>query len=178
MIRRTDVASLTATLCVLCVSPLLAGQGNSLLPSPVPPATVSRSAEGGVTVRAVRIAEPLKLDGRLDESVYTTVPAIGDFIQQNPRPGEPATEKTELWILFDDKNLYISARCWDSHPEREVANEMRRDSIVTPNENLGIVLDPFHDKRNGVLFNNTALAQRYRRPLYAACRDEQRGWSR
>ena len=79
----------------------------------MPPATVSRSAEGGVTVRAVRISEPPKLDGRLDEPVYNTVPAISDFIQQEPREGEPPTEKTEAWILFDDRNLYISARCWD-----------------------------------------------------------------
>ena len=169
MSRRTDVGSLMTVLWVLCASPLFADQGVSapdalsrppvsvFAQPPVPPATVSRSAEGGVIVRAVRIAEPLNVDGRLDESVYTTVPAISDFIQQNPQPGEPATEKTELWILFDDRNLYISARCWDSHPEREVANELRRDAIVTLNENLGIILDPFHDKRSGVLFNNTSL---------------------
>ena len=105
MTKRINVASLAAALCVLCVSPLLAGQtvgapairskpGATPPPPPVPPATVSRSVEGGVTVRAVRISEPLKLDGRLDEGVYATVPAIGDFVQQEPRAGEPATEKT------------------------------------------------------------------------------------
>ena len=146
MIGRTEVTSLTAALCVLCVSPQLAGQvviapaarprarAVAPPPAPVPPATVSRSAEGGVTVRAVRISEPLRMDGRLDESVYSTVPAISDFIQQEPREGEPATEKTEVWILFDDRNIYVAARCWDSHPEREVINEMRRDVGVTQNE--------------------------------------------
>ena len=168
--RRTGVASLTAALYVLCGSPLLAGQGGNApatrpgrtaAPAPIPPATVSRSAEGGVTVRAVRLAEPLKLDGRLDEPVYATVPAISDFIQQDPREGEPATEKTELWILFDDRNLYISARCWDSHPEREVANEMRRDSInIVQNEHLLIILDTFHDKRSGMLFTTNPLGGR------------------
>ena len=159
MVRRTDVACLTAAMCVLCGSPLLAGQGGKHRP-PVPPATVSRSAEGSVTVRAVRLSESLTVDGRLDEPVYITVPAVSDFIQQEPREGEPATEQTEVWILFDNTNLYISARCWDSHPERQVINEMRRDVSVSLNENISIILDTFHDKRNGLLFNTNPLVAR------------------
>ena len=53
--------------------------------------------------------------------------AAGEFIQQEPSEGAPATERTETWILFDDRDLYISARCWDSQPDRMVANELRRD---------------------------------------------------
>ena len=166
MIRQPGVTTLTATLCVLWISPLLAGQAVTAPgvravpppPPPVPPATVSRSAEGGVTVRAVRIAEPIEVDGRLDESPYGTVEAITDFIQQEPREGEPATEKTEAWILFDDENLYISARCWDSQPERAVANEMRRDSgVIFQNDNFAISLDTFYDRRNGLLFTANPL---------------------
>ena len=111
-----------------------------------------------MTVRAVRVSEPLDIDGRLDELVYTTVPPISDFIQQEPQEGEPATEKTDAWILFDDRNLYISARCWDSHPEREIADEMRRDSLgVLENEAFGVLLDTFYDRRNGVHFTVNAL---------------------
>jgi hypothetical protein len=83
---------------------------------------VERSANDQVTVRAVRVDSPLKIDGRLDEAIYSRVQPITDFIQQEPREGSPATEKTDAWILFDDSSLYIAARCWDSHPEREVAN--------------------------------------------------------
>ena len=127
-------------------------------PPPLPPATVARSADGGVSVRAVRIYQPLEIDGRLDEDVYKAVPAISDFIQQDPREGEPATEQTEVWILFDDKNLYVSARCWDSQPEREIANEMRRDGTnILQNEKFGISLDTFYDKRNGFVFYLTPL---------------------
>ena len=71
---------------------------------------------------------------------------------------QPATEKTEAWILFDDDNLYISARCWDSHPEREVANELRRDNgNILGNENFTFVIDTFHDRRNGYLFQTNPL---------------------
>ncbi len=127
-------------------------------PAPIAPATVSRTAEGAVTVRAVRIPEPLKLDGRLDEAYYRDIPAMGDFIQQDPVEGAPETEKTEAWIFFDNDNIYVSVRCWDSQPEREVANEMRRDSNgVLQNDSLTVIFDTFHDKRNGVFFHTNPL---------------------
>ena len=86
------------------------------------------------------------------------VPPITDFIQQEPNEGAPTTEKTEAWIFFDDSNLYVSARCWDSQPEREVANEMRRDSTgILQNENVGVLLDTFYDRRNGYLFQANLL---------------------
>ncbi len=122
------------------------------------PSLVSRTAPDNVTVRAVRLDAPLEVDGRLDEAVYAAVPAISDFLQQEPREGQPATEKTEAWILFDDEHLYISARNWDSHPEREVANELRRDNgNILGNENFTFVIDPLHDKRNGYLFQTNPL---------------------
>ena len=122
-------------------------------PAPVAPATVSRTPEGAITIRAVRLTGPIKIDGRLDDPIYADVPAIRDYIQQEPREGEPASELTDSWIFFDDKNLYVSARCWDSHPERDVSNEMRRDTAgIFQNENFTVMLDTFHDKRNGVFF--------------------------
>ncbi len=74
-------------------------------PPPVPPAVVSRDAEGRVTLRAIRLDGPLTLDGRLDDDIYQRVPPVGDFIQQLPQEGEPATEQTDAWIFFDDENL-------------------------------------------------------------------------
>ena len=122
------------------------------------PSLVRRAAPDDVTVRAWRVEAPLVIDGRLDEAVYTRVEPLTDFLQQEPREGQPATEKTEAWILFDDTNLYISARNWDSHPEREVANELRRDNgNILGNENFTFVIDTFHDKRNGYLFQTNPL---------------------
>jgi hypothetical protein len=109
-------------------------------------------------VRAVRLAAPLTLDGRLDESAYETVEAASGFIQQVPLEGEPASEQTELWVFFDDKNLYIAARCLDSQPEREIATELRRDnSGLIQNESISIVLDTFYDQRNGFTFQTGPL---------------------
>jgi hypothetical protein len=125
---------------------------------PVPPAVVSRDEAGRVTLRATRIAEPLVLDGKLDEEVYARVPAVSDFLQQEPNEGEPATEKTEAWVFFDDENVYVSARCWDSHPERMIINEMRRDNFnIFQNENVTLVFDTFYDRRNGFFFQTNPL---------------------
>ena len=127
-------------------------------PPPVPPAVIARDEAGRVTLRATRIAEPLVLDGRLDESIYTRVPAVSDFVQQEPQEGEPATEKTEAWVFFDDENVYVSARCWDSHPERMIINEMRRDNFnIFQNENVTLVFDTFYDRRNGFFFQTNPL---------------------
>ena len=120
---------------------------------PVPPDIVARDTEGRVTLRATRVAEPIVLDGHLDETVYAQVPSIGDFVQQEPTEGEAATEKTDVWLLFDDRNIYVSVRCWDSHPEREVSNEMRRDArAIFDNELFTVTFDTFYDRRNAFLF--------------------------
>src|SRR5437773_9638069 len=110
------------------------------------------------TVRAHRVTDSIRLDGRLDEPVYATTPAITDFVQQEPDEFKPATEKTEAWIFFDDKNIYVSARCYESHPERRVANEMRRDTAqLRQNDHFAVLFDTFHDKRNGYIFYANAI---------------------
>jgi len=128
-----------------------AGQG-ATAPSLEPSEMVRRTADG-TTIRAMRISEPLVLDGRLDETHYTTISPINGFVQQEPNDGQPATEDTDVWILFDDENLYVSTRNWDSQPDRMVENEMRHDSTnLIRNEQVTIILDTFDDDRNGFLF--------------------------
>ena len=120
---------------------------------PIAPAVITRDDEGRATMRAVRIDQPLRTDGRLDEEVYQNVQPAGGFIQQEPHEGEPATEQTHMWVFFDERNLYVSARCFDSHPERGVVNEMRRDGVlVAQNESFSITFDTFYDRRNGFYF--------------------------
>ncbi len=123
-------------------------------PPPIPPATINREASGRATLRAVRLDGPLRVDGVLDEGVYETTPPFGGFLQQLPVQGAPATEQTEAWILYDDNNVYVAARLWDSAPEsRWVANEMQRDSFqLIQNEYFSAAFDTFYDRRNGLAF--------------------------
>ncbi len=127
-------------------------------PPPFPPEVAARDDLGRLTMRAIRLAAPLQLDGRLDERVYRDVPPVTGFIQQEPVEGEPAVDQTEVWVTFDNDTLYVSARCWSAAPDRIVANEMKRDSWgMYGNETLGVVLDTFYDRRNAFAFTTNAI---------------------
>ena len=117
---------------------------------------MARNAAGQVTVRAVRLPDPLELDGVLDDPIYQAIEPISDLIQFDPDNGAPPTEKTEVWLFFDAAHFYITARCWRSGPESEwVANEMRRDNFnLVTNEAFSFVLDTFYDRRNGILLTD------------------------
>ena len=130
-------------------------------PGPVAPATIERTDNGRATVRAVRLTEPLNVDGVLDEAAYQTSPITG-LIQTLPLEGEPASERTEAWVFYDDENLYLVCRCWDSAPPEEwIANEMRRDTPqLRQNDTFGALFDTFHDRRNGFNFYTNPLAAR------------------
>ncbi len=123
-------------------------------PAPVPPATITRDADGRATVRTVRLDVPLQLDGVLDEPIYARVEPFGDFIQQAPDEGAPATEPTDAWIFFDDESIYVAARIYESVPESQwIANEMQRDSFqLINNDGFIVVFDTFYDRRNGFAF--------------------------
>jgi hypothetical protein len=129
-------------------------------PAPDAPETIVRSA-AGATVRAVRIAAALQLDGVLDEALYETVRPASGFIQSEPTPGAAATDQTEVWVSFDDDNVYVSLRCWDADMDI-VATEMRRDniSLFQANDHVMFVFDTFGDRRNGVSFLVNAIGGR------------------
>ena len=101
------------------------------------------------------------MDGVLDEAAYQT-PPIGGFIQTLPLEGEPASERTDAWVFYDDDNIYLVCRCWDSAPPEEwIANEMRRDTNgLRQNDFFGALFDTFHDRRNGFNFYTNPLAAR------------------
>ncbi|MEQ1898682.1 MAG: DUF5916 domain-containing protein [Vicinamibacterales bacterium] len=131
------------------------------MPVTAQPAPVDTA--GKPVLRAVQVPGGIKLDGQLDEEVYqANLPTATAFIQSEPYPGQPGTEKTEAWVFFDDKNLYFCFRLWDSHPERMIINEMRHDASqdIFQNENISIIIDTFHDQRSGYYFMTNPLGAR------------------
>ena len=112
-------------------------------------------------ITATPISAPLKIDGQLDEAIYRDVQPVTGFIQMEPRAGQPATEKTEIWIAYDKDNFYVSFRNWESEPSRIVAKEMRRDSQMYLSDDLvAFIIDTFHDGRNGFEFSFNAIGAR------------------
>jgi hypothetical protein len=156
--RRLGAFLFALVALALCVSRASAQSpsGNTVQPPAHAPAQAS---ENVAPVTAVYVPRGLTVDGRLDEPIYGEVEPTSGFIQQEPQQGQPATEPTDVWVFFDDKNLYVSVRLWDSHPDRILAAEMRRDNagITTRDESFSVVIDTFHDHRSEFLFITNPL---------------------
>ncbi|MEQ1908615.1 MAG: DUF5916 domain-containing protein [Vicinamibacterales bacterium] len=130
-------------------------------PAPTLPDTISRDDQGRATVRAVRVTTPMRIDGKLDEPHYSSVQPASGFIQMEPQAGQPATEKTEVWVSFDKDNVYVGIRAWESQPERAIVNEMRRDSNnIRQGDSVEFSFDTFRDRRNAILFEANSLGGR------------------
>jgi hypothetical protein len=166
--RAVKIAALAALLLAYR-SPLAAQPGTSVrqataigdLPTPELPETIARDANGHATVRAVALPGPITIDGRLDEPFYTSIQPMSGFVQADPFNGKPAEEETEVWIFFDKSTLYISARCHESHPERLVANELRRDhNNIIQNDNIAFGFDTYFDRRSGLVFETSPIGAR------------------
>ncbi|HEV8430337.1 MAG TPA: DUF5916 domain-containing protein [Pyrinomonadaceae bacterium] len=107
---------------------------------------------GAKHIRVLRITEPIKIDGKLNEPPWSEPTAATDFRQQEPDEGEPATEKTEVRLLFDDKNLYIGIHAFDSEPSRINSRELVRDATFSNDDKVEVLLDTYHDRRNAYRF--------------------------
>ncbi len=161
MYRAIAVSALTAATATTTAH----AQQNTVIdgpPAPVAPAVITRGATGQATVRAIKLAAPLKLDGVLDEEVYTREAPFGGLIQVAPDNGKPATERSDIWVTYDDQNIYLSCRCYESSPPDEwIVNELRRDTGgLRNNEHIGVLFDTFYDRRSGFAFYTNPLGAR------------------
>src|SRR5690606_13195940 len=130
-------------------------------PPPPLPATIARDGNGRTTVRAVRLTAPLRVDGQLDEALYSEIQPLSGFVQAEPDWNAPSTDETHIWISFDNDRIYVSARVLYDDASRIVANEMRRDNgTIFQNDHLTIAIDTFYDQRNSTNFSITALGAR------------------
>ena len=121
------------------------------------PEVIVRDAHGVATIRTIRTPSPIIVDGQLEEAVYRDVKPFGDFVQQEPFEGQPATEKTDVWVFFDDKNVYCRRALWETDPSRRVTSDMRRDANnLYNNDHFAVLFDTFNDRRNGFGFSSNA----------------------
>jgi len=114
------------------------------------------SADELKSLKAKAIAEPVVLDGVLNDAAWQGVPAASGFVQREPAVGAPASEATEVKVAYTPTALYIGIRALDSQPRAVVARAMQRDSDVAEDDSVSIVLDTFGDHRNGYFFATNA----------------------
>jgi len=111
------------------------------------------TAQERKTIGAVRISEPIVLDGLLRENPWKSAEPLTDFTQRELHEGEPPTEKTEVRVLFDEKNLYIGVVCHDSDPSAIVNKELMWDGDLKGDDYFAFVLDTFSDNRSAFYFS-------------------------
>lgn len=124
--------------------------------APVDLATIDPQTFHAIAVRLPRGLSP-KIDGRLDDAVWQLAPAQGHFIQREPNPGAPISERTEFRILYDDRTIYFALWAFDSEASGIRASEFKRDSGLAKGDQMRIVIDTFHDRRNGFYFATNPL---------------------
>ncbi len=105
-------------------------------------------------MRAVALApgERIELDGILDENIWRRAQPATNFIQQEPINGAPATERTEVRIVYTPDRLYMGVLCFDSDPNGVLGFVKLRDEFLSSDDRFLWVLDPFLDERAGYRF--------------------------
>jgi hypothetical protein len=113
------------------------------------------------TGSATRASGPIRIDGQLDEDAWAAATVLSGFIQNAPREGAPASEHTEVRILFDDDALYVGARLFDRDPQGILVGENRRDASLEETDAFLILLDTYLDGQNGFVFGTTPAGIEY-----------------
>jgi Domain of unknown function (DUF5916)/Carbohydrate family 9 binding domain-like len=160
-------------------SETLSGASNGIIPADMPqraaafalliglalaaPAAAQPSAEAAAVrrVTAHRADGPIVIDGSLDEPVWReAVPADG-FVQVEPREGIPASERTEVRLVYDDQAVYVGVVCFDSDPSGIITSDSRRDSSLSDQDSFQMIFDTYHDRQNGFVFGTNSAGAEY-----------------
>jgi hypothetical protein len=122
----------------------------ALLPAGVgaQPGVSTRHDRPASEVAAVRASGPIQVDGRLDDPAWLDAEIIADFRQREPDEGSPASQTTEVRILYDDAAIYLGASLAGPVTYRLG----RRDMPIMDSDWFGVTLDSHHDHSTGFRF--------------------------
>lgn len=98
------------------------------------------------------------IDGKLEDTCWKTGEWAGDFTQWLPNEGAKPSQPTYMKILYDDKNIYVAIRAFDSVPAKICRKAGRRDEFT--GDMVGIAFDSYHDRRTGFEFDVSAAGQK------------------
>ena len=132
--------------------------GTELMPGRPGVAGLEEAASTGVlagrpSVMAVRVNEPPRIDGNLDDEVWQQATRITDFVQQGPVEGAPATEETEVFIAYDDSHLYFGMYAHYSDPTLARATRVDRDQAMFGDDIISVYFDTFLDQQRAYVFS-------------------------
>jgi len=125
---------------------------------------------------AKRATGPIEVDGDLGEPGWRSAPVATDFIQNEPREGEAATYDTEVRFLYDEVNLYFGVLAHDAEPAKIIVNDLTRDFNTRSGDIFGLVLDTFHDERNGFMFETNPAGAKFDAQFVNEGREFNQNW--
>jgi hypothetical protein len=149
MPAKTTVFSITLVALAVATFPLTAAP------------RVQRAAESRKAVRAVPTSAIIHTDGVFEEPAWSESTPVVELLQKDPEEGQPATERTEVKILYTRRSIVFGIRCYDSEASRILATELRRDNEFLNDDYVSVLLDTLHDNRSGYLFRTNALGTEY-----------------
>ncbi len=104
------------------------------------------------SIQAVKTNQAPKIDGRLDDPAWKRATPLTDFTQNFPNWGQPATRRTEAWLLYDNSSVYIGAYLYDD-PENIRRQLTARDAEQqTDADYFSVFFDTYNDHQNGFQF--------------------------
>ena len=180
MMFRLNVGRALLSVCVLLVgsSPVLAqSQSLPVTPAdsadpvnPVNPVTpvnpvndIELVAQASPKLaNAVSVEAAPTLDGDvLGDPVWAAAEPVSGFRQSAPDEGQPATERTEIRVVFTADTIFFGIVCYDRDPSSIIVSDSRRDSSMNNADSVQMVLDTFSDRQNGFVFGTTPAGQEY-----------------
>ena len=113
-------------------------------------------------IHAMRVEQPPALDGEVvHDEAYALSEPITEFWQTTPNYGEPASERTEIRIVYTDRALYIGVTCFDREPDAIIVSDSRRDAPLDETDSFTLVLDTYLDGQNGFVFGTNPAGIEY-----------------
>ena len=113
------------------------------------------------TARAQRVSQAPTIDGILNEELWQKAVPLTDFLQAEPLEGQPASQKTEVRLVYDDSAMFVGVRLHDADPSRIVVTDTSRDAGMGDQDSFQIILDTFRDRQNGFVFGTSATGVQY-----------------
>ncbi len=125
------------------------------------PGPAARPTASEKRIRLVWTETPPAIDGVLDDAVWKQATRVDDFTQTFPYVGTQPSQRTEVLLLTDGHTLFVAFRAWDTEVEKVVKRRMLRDTVdMFWDDRVNLVLDTFHDHRNGYFFQMNAVGAR------------------
>ena len=119
---------------------------------------LAQAERNAKVIEAIRTDRPPKIDGFLTDEVWRKAAKVDDFIQDEPKKGAEPSERTIVYLLYDDRFLYVGFECFMSDMEKIQANATRHDEEFWNDDYVEVMLDTFHDKRNAYIFSVNPLS--------------------